>query len=405
MGRGQAFGERTKPAAAVAAGIKLRVSGARRPLISGMEKNNSFWLDLFTWETWNEFLEHGGKTSGFRESRWSTVQKIVSGDILLCYLTGVSRFIGALEVVGEPFVDKSPIWRSDVFPARLPVKVLIQLKAETAIPVYDLRDQLSFFQQSPDSPAWTGYFRGSPNRFKEADGNAIFDALEKAQANPRILPVDPKKLQKKTKAQVFVTKAERTVTIPEETESAKTEGVEDATEHTKIQALLLRLGKEMAFDTWVARNDKSKEFDGKLLGGFPGVRNVLPLQFDQPTNKTIELIDVLWLKGNSIVAAFEIESTTSIYSGLLRMADLIAMQPNMNIPLYIVAPDKRREKVITEINRPIFSRLEPGLNEICRFLSFSSVEQLFKKFGSDVRFLKAQILEEISEDCALSDAT
>jgi hypothetical protein len=57
-----------------------------------------------------------------------------SGDILLCYLTGVSRFIGALEVIGEPFVDKSPIWRSDVFPARLPVKVLIQLKAETAIP-------------------------------------------------------------------------------------------------------------------------------------------------------------------------------------------------------------------------------------------------------------------------------
>ena len=41
-----------------------------------------------------------------------------------------------------------------------------------------------------------------------------------------------------------------------------------------------------------------------------------------------------WLKGNAVVAAFEIESTTSIYSGLLRMSDLIAMQPNLNIPLY-----------------------------------------------------------------------
>jgi len=201
-----------------------------------------------------------------------------------------------------------------------------------------------------------------------------------------VLPVDPKKLHKKAKIQIFVTKAERTVTIPEETESGKPEGVEvEATEHTEIQALLLKLGKEMSFDTWVARNDKSKEFEGKLLGGFPGVRNVLPLQFDQATNKTIELIDVLWLKANSIVAAFEIESTTSVYSGLLRMADLIAMQPNINIPLYIVAPDKRREKVITEINRPTFSRLEPGLNEICRFLSFSTVEELFKKFGADVR--------------------
>jgi hypothetical protein len=43
--------------------------------------------------------------------------------------------------------------------------------------------------------------------------------------------------------------------------------------------------------------------------------------------------------------------------------------------------------------------------KIWRSLSFSAVEQLFKKFGSDVRFLKPQILEEISEDCTLSDAT
>jgi hypothetical protein len=65
----------------------------------------------------------------------------------------------------------------------------------------------------------------------------------------------------------------------------------------------------------------------------------LPLQFDEVTNRTIELIDVLWLRGNAIVAAFEIESTTSIYSGLLRMSDLITTQPNLNIPLYLVAPD------------------------------------------------------------------
>jgi hypothetical protein len=53
---------------------------------------------------------------------------------------------------------------------------------------------------------------------------------------------------------------------------------------------------------------------------------------------------VLWLQGNAIQAAFEIESTTSIFSGLLRMADLIAMHPNLKIPLYIVAPAERRSK-------------------------------------------------------------
>ena len=51
----------------------------------------------------------------------------------------------------------------------------------------------------------------------------------------------------------------------------------------------------------------------------------------------------------------EIEHTTSIYSGLLRMSDLVAMQPNLQIPLFIVAPDVRRNKVIEEVNRPTFA--------------------------------------------------
>ena len=75
------------------------------------------------------------------------------------------------------------------------------------------------------------------------------------------------------------------------------------------------------------------------------------------TLKTIEQIDVLWLRKRSIVRAFEVEHTTSVYSGLLRMADLIALQPNMNIKLHIVAPVAKREKVFQEIRRPVFSLL------------------------------------------------
>jgi hypothetical protein len=87
----------------------------------------------------------------------------------------------------------------------------------------------------------------------------------------------------------------------------------------------------MGFHVWVARNDRGKDYKGKKFAELSKLKDELPLQFDDATNKTIEMIDVLWLKGNAITAAFEIESTTSIYSGLLRMSDLIAMQPNLNI--------------------------------------------------------------------------
>ena len=78
----------------------------------------------------------------------------------------------------------------------------------------------------------------------------------------------------------------------------------------------------------------------------------LPRSYDSVTLKTIEQIDVLWLKRRSIVRAFEVEHTTSVYSGILRMADLLALQPNMAIKLHIVAPEERREKVFQEIRRP-----------------------------------------------------
>ena len=77
----------------------------------------TYWLDLFTGTTWKEFLAAGGEVSGFRERRWKTVQQMEPGDYLLCYLTGISRWIGVLEVVSEPFKDTTPIWKDEAFPA------------------------------------------------------------------------------------------------------------------------------------------------------------------------------------------------------------------------------------------------------------------------------------------------
>ena len=42
----------------------------------------SYWLDLFTYQTWTEFLKAGGEVSGFRQRRWKTVQQIKPGDVL-----------------------------------------------------------------------------------------------------------------------------------------------------------------------------------------------------------------------------------------------------------------------------------------------------------------------------------
>ncbi|HVA86261.1 MAG TPA: hypothetical protein VNF73_08105 [Candidatus Saccharimonadales bacterium] len=171
--------------------------------------------------------------------------------------------------------------------------------------------------------------------------------------------------------------------------------------HTEIQWLLLKLGCDLNLDVWVAKNDQNREYKGNKFAELPRLRNDLPLSFDSVTRKTVELIDVLWLKTNGIVAAFEVESTTSIYSGLLRMADLIALQPNLNIPLYIVAPDARRKKVIEEVNRPTFRRLDPPMSEVTRFIPFNMLRAQIEKAGTLIKHLKPDFIEEMAESTEL----
>lgn len=163
-----------------------------------------------------------------------------------------------------------------------------------------------------------------------------------------------------------------------------------------MQAKIAEMGAKMGFQIWVPRNDKAN-----VLAHIPDVIKPtfienLPLNYDDTTLRTIEQIDVIWLKGRSMARAFEVEHTTAVYSGLLRMADLLALQPNMDIRLHIVAPDERREKVLGEIKRPVFSLLERGpLYENCSFLSYGAAEELGDK--PDLEHMNDSIIEEYEE--------
>ena len=89
--------------------------------------------------------------------------------------------------------------------------------------------------------------------------------------------------------------------------------------------------------------------------------------------RRVSYIDVLRLKGNHVYAAFEVEHTTLIYSGLLRLSDLVAAAPNLNFRLYIVAPEARLVSVESELAPPTFQTLE--LHKRCGFLTEETLLQ------------------------------
>jgi hypothetical protein len=369
----------------------------------------NYWLTLFTYRTWEEFLEAGGNVAGFRERRWRTVQKMRPGDVLLCYLTGISRFIGILEVTGKAYQSYTSIWSEAVYPCRVPVRVLMTLRPEYGVPVTDLEGKLSYFRDMKTPYAWWGHFNASPTKERPADAAAIVEAMQTAAQNPVWREFDPRKLERKE--QPLYSAVAGAVIVPEDDETDNVPAiVEELAEpvelgmkappkvtHEEIQYMLLHLGSAMGLDVWVARNDRGRSYDGKFFGDVANLRNSLPRQFDDATQRTIELIDVLWLRENTIVAAFEVEHTSAVYSGLLRMSDLIAMQPNINIDLYIVAPDERRDKVFAEINRPTFSRLKPPLREICRYIPYAALKNKVESARDFLQYLKPEFLDEMAE--------
>ncbi len=366
--------------------------------------SNNYYLDLFTGKTWEEFLKRGATITGFKARRKKFAQQIKPGDYFLCYLTGISRFVAVLEVQSDCYIDNEIIWEDQAFPVRFDVKMIHQLTPETAVPVLDLKDKLTIFTGLKSKHAWTGFFRGSPAAFNPEDGKIIVEAIEEAVRNPVKREYDKKKYYRTPRT--FESQKIGSVTVPEtdngDAEEASTEQSEKIT-HEEIQYLLLKLGSDLGLDVWVAKNDRNKQFNDNNYQDIPRLINILPRQFDDATNKTIELIDVLWLQGDAIMAAFEVEHTSAIYSGLLRMSDLISMQPNIKINLYIVAPDERQDKVISEVNRPTFSKLKPPLNKLCRYIAYSRLKSEIDQIGYRISYLKPEFLNGIAEECLADD--
>jgi type II restriction enzyme len=74
----------------------------------------------------------------------------------------------------------------------------------------------------------------------------------------------------------------------------------------------------------------------------------------------VRLIDVLWLDAatGQVAAAFEVDHTTSIYSGIVRLLDLALGSPAASgMRLFLVAPDDREAEVRAQLQRPAFRRV------------------------------------------------
>jgi len=317
----------------------------------------------------------------------------------------LSRWCGVLEVCSEAFEDSTPIFadEDDPFPIRFKVRPKVMLDFEKSVPIEELWAELSFTKElRPLAFGWAqaARLRQSLVSISEQDALLITRALEQQVNGEKVFELDTADLRHIGQRTVVRTEAgEVEVEVPEREEEEE----EQAAEHEirpraslKVQAQLAEIGAILGFTLWIPPADRQRILELLPSTHHSKLVSKLPLNYDVATLKTIENIDVLWLDRRAIAHAFEVEHTTSIYSGLLRMADPLAMQPRMNIMLHIVAPIERREKVRSEVVRPVFSVLEGGaMSTRCSFLSYDAVNELLHQ--PNLPHLRESILTDFEE--------
>jgi hypothetical protein len=384
------------------------VPAGAKAVTRGAASGRSYWLILFSAASWRQFRDDGARVVGFRQRMRSAALRIKPGDTLICYMAGVSRWVGTLRVVA-PSEDRDRRGRESEFPVRYAVQAQLLLDAETGIPVEELQGKVEFYKSAEQRSKLKNFLRANPNPFKqEADAELIVRMLRAAQDNPVIRPVAEGKLRNRPmySAERIVNR-KRTpavVSIPpatnDENAPPSVETVRGGTRRFDIQVALLRLGEDLGLDQWVPAADRGRSGAGRSLEHHPGLLTEIPAQANDALGRTFELTDALWLRKGVVVAAFHIATDRwSIGNALLRAGDLFALNPKLQLPVYMVAPGEVRNQIEEELLRPTFAFREPTLASVCGFLSYTTLTEKvegIRKLGI-VGALKPDFLADLAE--------
>ena len=148
--------------------------------------------------------------------------------------------------------------------------------------------------------------------------------------------------------------------------------------HSQVQTLLGAIGIAKNHAVWIPHSDRAK-LDWTIADPFLS-SDMLPSSFSA-IKGILQEVDVIWIRRGSsdIRALFEVEHSTPIYSGLLRLNDIHLAAPTLLPRFSIVANDTRRSLFVRQLRRPTFQT--SGLSKLCTFLEYVDVLRWYNRVG------------------------
>jgi hypothetical protein len=147
--------------------------------------------------------------------------------------------------------------------------------------------------------------------------------------------------------------------------------------HSQLQGMLLEIGNARGLETYCP--NKSPRYNGIPLGELATAKG-LP-EFPGMNNEIIRQIDVVWLQRSFPLHAFEVELTTGIWSGLVRLAEL----RRLNTVLHVITSDDEKtfkRRIAGDIFADIIARCHHANAKVVFRLHAAQMQlaQLSRKF-------------------------
>ena len=143
--------------------------------------------------------------------------------------------------------------------------------------------------------------------------------------------------------------------------------------HSYYQGILLEIGNNRGFDTFVPDQDKNKRFANTTLKEVRSLDAIPPFSYSDFVYRS-STIDVIWFNERKMPCHFfEVEHSTDIQNSLLKFFDLQDFYSKM----FIVADIKRKEEYKRKIHYQAFKPLVE--NDRIKFLDYETLHKIYNQ--------------------------
>ena len=305
------------------------------------------WLFVASSDNWQRVVNRGSFGVKPKSPSIRAVKEAQPGDPCVAFVSGQKLFAGLGKITRGYYYDKT----SD-FPHRVGLEVKLNLA--NGVRLDSTKNALQFIKDK-NNPGKD--LRRAMRRIPLSDYEVIKAGLKSDTQG------ESEKLAER--------EGHELISIPIEPIDTHTNDT-----HAKAEGALLELGNLLGYDTYVTADDRNKKYRDIPLAEIATLQE-LPNSIAQSILNTVRHIDVIWFKEELPEYCIEVEHSTDITRGLLRLYQLRGLKTSF----MVVAPAEARDKFEREIEKAPFH----SIRDRFRFNSYDDLTRFLAVAGEFVR--------------------